>query len=202
MRSTTVAASVLAILAMGALGACATPQGATPRPAAPQASAGGRIEAMEQSALARQRATVIPANGMLPIDDVIGLTVLDVKVVKSFGPQDGLIAADDGQDLVVISYKLTNVTPQGQPVPDGQRLLLVDPRGQTYQADADRTAKLLAGCGECAKAGGQVAPDAPSKAVAVFQLPAGIFNARTWLASWREEDAEKIRFPGPKAVAS
>jgi len=195
--SNRVAILVVTCAALSAvLGACAT------RPAA-QAAAVANLRTMEKAALARQQANVIPVNGMLPIDEVVGLTVLDVEVTKATGAQDASVAAEDGSELVVVSYKLTNVTPQRQTVPDWNRLLLVDAKGQTYKPDADRTSKLVASCSDCAQIGGPMGPSGGEvRSHAVFQVPAGAFDAKTWVASWQEDDAAKIRLPETETASA
>ncbi len=178
------------------LGACAT------RPSA-QAAAVANLRTMENAALARQQANVIPANGMLPIDDVVGFTVLDVEVTKAAAVQDASLAADNGSELVVVSYKLINVTPQGQTVPDWNRLLLVDAKGQTYKPDAVRTSKLVSSCSDCAQVGGPVGPSGGEvRSHAVFQVPAGAFDAKTWVASWQQDEAAKIRLPETQTASA
>lgn len=181
------------------LGACAHPGSLTAQAsAAPQA----RLQAMENAALARQQASVIPASGMLPIDDVVGLTVIQVSVAKDAGPQGAAVSADEGSELVVVSFKLTNVTPQRQTVPDWNKLLLVDPKGQTYKPDTGRTEKLAASCADCAKVGAPVDPaGGQATGHAVFQVPTGVFNPKTWVASWQEDESARIHLPEGQAAS-
>lgn len=104
--------------------------------------------------------------------------------------------AGDGELMIAAKYNVKNVSAQPVQAAAAPKLLLIDPLGGEYGADAGKSAAYAAEVVAEDKAAAQLAPNGASDAAAVFVVPKDRFDPDTWLLAIGGKAGPRVSLSG------